>query len=255
MNKKLVIGNWKMNPATTEEAKKIVKEARATASSLKQTTVVVCPPFVYIPACSSKSKLDNFYMGAQSVSRDEAGSHTGEVSAKMLKDNGAEYVIVGHSEERERGDTNATISKKIKMVLEEGMSPVVCVGEKVRDQENGSHFDYLKAQMKETFADIPKKYAKEIVVAYEPVWAIGAKEPMVSDQICEMAIFVRKVLSDIFDADSAMKTPILYGGSVNSVNAKDIMIVGKVDGLLVGRESISLTGFSDLLKVVDTVAQ
>jgi len=251
MNKKLVIGNWKMNPATAKEAKEIMKKAKSTASILKQTVTVVCPPFVYISDCGSKNPTENLYLGAQSVSRDEAGSHTGEVSAAMLRDLGVEYVIVGHSEERGRGETSEIIAKKIKIILDNGMSPVVCVGEKVRDVENGSHFDFLKQQIKETFADVPKKYAKEIVVAYEPIWAIGAAEPMAADQIFEMALFVRKVFSDIFDASSAMKATVLYGGSVNSANAADIMNIGKVDGLLVGRESISLVGFTDLLKVVD----
>lgn len=253
MNKKLIIGNWKMNPVTVDEAKHIAKKVQLLSPELKKTETVICPPFVFIQACSPKEKIQHFHMGAQSVSKDEEGPHTGEVGAKILSNMGVGYVIAGHSEERERGDTSETVSKKIKIILDAGMKPVVCVGEKTRDTENGSHFEFLKQQMRETFADIPKKYAKEIVLAYEPVWAIGVSEPMSSDQIYEMTIFVRKVFSDIFDANSAMKVTVLYGGSVNFKNAADIMITGKVDGLLVGRESVNVTGFTELLKVVDEI--
>jgi triosephosphate isomerase len=251
MNKKLLIGNWKMNPATAESAKQILNKVSVVASGLKQTIIVTCPPFVYLHLCQTKSKIENFFIGAQSVSRDEAGSHTGEVSASMLKDMSVEYVIVGHSEERERGEASETVAKKLKLVLDSGMKPVVCIGEKVRDVENGTHFDFLKLQIRETFGLIPKKYAKDIILVYEPVWAIGASEPMVASDICEMVIFIRKVFADIFDANSAMKLTVLYGGSVNAVNADEIITIGKVDGLLVGRESINIPGFIDLMKVVD----
>ncbi|MFA6554391.1 MAG: triose-phosphate isomerase [Candidatus Paceibacterota bacterium] len=254
MNKKLIIGNWKMNPVTIDEAKQIAKKVQHLSPELKKTETVICPPFVFIQVCSPKDRISNFHMGAQSVSKDEEGPHTGEVGAKILVNMGVEYVIVGHSEERERGDTNEIVSKKIKIILDAGMKPVVCVGEKARDTENGSHFEFLKQQIKETFADVPKKYAKDIVLAYEPVWAIGVSEPMSSDQIYEMTIFIRKVLSDIFDASLAMKAVVLYGGSVNFRNAFDIITTGKVDGLLVGRESVNITGFSELLKVVDTIS-
>jgi triosephosphate isomerase len=253
MNKKIVIGNWKMNPATIGEAKRIADKAKLAAPKLKQTETVICPPFVFASIVKPKNNVANLSLGAQSVSRDESGSHTGEVSAAMLKDIGVEYVIVGHSEERGRGETSEIAAKKVSAVLEAGLIPVVCVGENARDVEGGSHFEFLKQQIKDTFALVPKKDAKEIIVAYEPVWAIGAAEPMVSDQIYEMVIFVRKVLSDIFDAGSAMKIKVLYGGSVNAGNAADIINIGKVDGFLVGRESVSLIGFTDLLKVVDSI--
>lgn len=253
MNKKLIIGNWKMNPATLGEAKHIAKKIRGASLDLEHVDVVIAPPFIYIAPCTAKILPKNFSMGAQSVSRDIEGAHTGEVSAKMLKDLGVEYVIVGHSEERSRGETSEVISKKIITILESGLKPVVCIGEKDRDLERGSHYDFLKEQINETFANVPKKYSKEIVLAYEPVWAIGTGQPMATDLICETTIFVRKVFSDIFGTDVAMKARILYGGSVNFQNANDIMITGKVDGLLVGKESVNVTGFVELLKVVDGV--
>lgn len=253
MNKKLIIGNWKMNPVTVAEAKHIADKIKLYSSKLKNTEVVICPPSVYISTCRPKIASNNFFLGSQTVSRDIEGAHTGEVGINMLKDLGVEYVIVGHSEERERGETNDIISKKINLILDVGLKPVVCIGEKTRDNENGSHFDYLKNQIKECFADVPKKYAKDIILAYEPVWAIGATEPMPSDQIYEMVLFIKKVFSDIFGTNLALKTTVLYGGSVNSNNAGDIIITGKVDGLLVGRQSVNITGFVELLKFVDSI--
>jgi triosephosphate isomerase len=253
MNKKLIIGNWKMNPASMEEALDIANKIRLMAQDLKQTDTVIAPPFVYIASTRTKDSTKNFFIGAQSVSRDVEGAHTGEISAKMLKNIGVEYVVVGHSEERGRGETDEIVSEKIARLLEVDLIPVVCIGEKSRDQETGAHYDFLKEQIKKTFANVPKKSAKNIVIAYEPIWAIGAKEPMAPDQILETTIFIRKIFADLFDPKVAKGVSVLYGGSVNFKNAGEIMSVGKVDGLLVGRESVNITGFLELLKVVDSL--
>jgi len=250
--KHLVIGNWKMNPASAEEAKTIAKKTRTVASNLTRTEVVACPPFVFVPLAAARTPIKNFSLGAQSASIDEAGAHTGEVGAAMLKSLGAEYVIAGHSEERAAGDTDEIVSRRINRILGAGLIAVVCVGEKTRD-EAGSHFDFLREQVRNTFMNVPVEKAKSIVLAYEPVWAIGAKEAMAPEQVHEMSIFVKKVFADIFSQDAAMKVKVLYGGSVNSRNAADIIGIGKVDGLLVGRESVNMPGFTELLKAVDRI--
>jgi triosephosphate isomerase (TIM) len=252
MTKRLVVGNWKMNPATLAEGKKIIQMYRRVAPTLAQTDLVACPSFVFVPACVSKKNPDCIAIGAQTVSFHEAGAHTGEVSASMLKDVGAEYVIIGHSEERAAGDTDEIISKRVQAALIAGLKPIVCVGEHVRD-EAGAYLETLKNQIKNSFADVPKNQAKNIVLAYEPVWAIGAKEAMIATQIYEMSLFVKKSFSEVFGHDPAMKAPVLYGGSVNFRNAADIISIGKVDGLLVGRESVNLAGFPDLVRAVDSV--
>lgn len=250
--KHLIIGNWKMNPASAEDAKTIGKKTRSIAADLKRTEVVACPPFAFIPLAASRTSVKNFALGAQSASVDEAGAHTGDVSAAMLKSLEVEYVIAGHSEERAAGDTDETVSRRIGRILEAGMTAVVCVGEKVR-AENGSHFDFLREQIKNTLNSVPKEKAKDVVLAYEPVWAIGAKEAMVPEQVHEMSIFVKKVFADVFSPEAAMKAKVLYGGSVNSRNAAEIMKIGQVDGLLVGRESVNPPGFAELLKAVDAI--
>jgi triosephosphate isomerase len=144
------------------------------------------------------------------------------------------------------------VSKKVKALLDEDMKPVVCVGEAEHDQA-GHYLDILKNQIKNSLAKIQKKYARNLIIAYEPIWAIGAKESMDPKIIHEMSIFIKKVLSDMFGHDEAISTPILYGGSVNFRNATDIISLGKVDGLLVGRESVNAPGFTELLKTVDII--
>lgn len=253
MQKKLIIGNWKMNPETVDVAKDLGDKIMTVALGLENVITVIAPTFVHIGLFNSKKEFDNFFLGAQTVSVDSEGAHTGEVSAKMLKDLSVNYVIVGHSEQRDRGVSNEAVSKQVLNVLENHMIPVICVGEKTRDNEGGDHYGFLKDQIKASLNDIPKKYAKDIVLAYEPVWAIGAETPMSSDQIYETIIYIRKIFSDIFDSKSALKIPVLYGGSVNFKNAENIIVNGKVDGLLVGRESVNVTGFSELLRVVESI--
>ena len=186
-----------MNPATYEEAKEIAKKTRAVAADLKNVEVVACPPYPFLTACQTRSDDKSLSLGAQTVSVHLNGAHTGDVGVGMLKDLGVEYVIVGHSERREAGETDETVSKKIAVTLDAGMTAVVCVGEKTRD-ESGAHLDFLTKQMKQTFAGVPESKAKNIVIAYEPVWAIGAKEAMKPEDVYEMSLFVKKVFGDIF---------------------------------------------------------
>ena len=250
MSKKLIVGNWKMNPATLDEAKHIAGRVKRTAVSLKITEAVICPPFPFIAACVSRRKARNYSVGAQSVSTSEGGAHTGQVSAAMLRSIGAEYAIVGHSEERSAGDDDEIVSEKVMLTLASKMVAIVCVGESMRD-DNGTYLLAIKEQIRRSLSKAPKNQADNIVIAYEPIWAIGAKEAMRPEQIHEMSLFVKKVLSDMFGGDIAMKSRVLYGGAVNFRNAPDIMSIGKVDGLLVGRESVNITGFVELLKAID----
>jgi triosephosphate isomerase len=254
MNKRLVIGNWKMNPTTLDEARRIARKVKKKAALLNKTEAVLCPPYPFIAGCVPRTPASNFHIGAQSVSTEEdVGPFTGGISAPMLRDLGVRFVIVGHSEQRERGDTDANVSQRTKAVLDAGMTAVVCIGETARDSE-GAYLENLKNQIKNSFADIPKKYAKNIILAYEPVWTVGAKEAMQPSQIYETSLFVKKIFADIFGADNGIRVKVLYGGAVNFRNAVNIITVSKVDGLLVGRESLNAAGFIELLKSVDAVA-
>lgn len=253
-NRILIAGNWKMNPITREEAKRIAKSVKSVASKLDKTDVVMCPPFTYISSIvPSRSGVagGNVYYGAQDTYTEIQGSFTGEVSAEILKELGCSYVIVGHSERRKMGETDTIVSAKASAVLRAGMKPIVCVGEEVRDSQGG-YLDIVSAQVKSSLESITdRRLASKLVIAYEPIWAIGAKEAMAPASIQEMTIFIRKTLADIYGQEVAVVVPILYGGAVNGRNAQDIVVQGEVDGLLVGRESVNPPGFKELLKAVD----
>lgn len=241
-----------MNPPTLEEAKRIYKKTKNTTAKLVKTDVVICPPFIYLSSFLNKKVQSPLKIGAQDSFFEEQGSFTGEISPVMLKNLDITHVIVGHSEKRAKGDTDENISKKIQALLELGIHPILCVGEKERD-DHGAYLEILKNQIKDSLNKVQKKNIRKLIVAYEPLWAIGAKEAMVPTDIHEMSLFIKKVLSDIYGHDEALSTTILYGGSVNFRNAGDIIIQGEVDGLLVGRESINSEGFSELLKAVDVL--
>ncbi len=239
-----------MNPTTFDEAKRIFKSTKSAAEKLKSVSVVLCPPFVYIPQLLNSRTESAVSVGAQDVYFEERGSFTGEISPLMLKDLGIKYVIVGHSEKRAKGQTDEMIAKKVAMLLEIGISPILCIGEETRS-EDGAHLDFLKSQIKNSLNKVSKKNIGDLIVAYEPIWAIGAKEAMKPEDIYEMSIFIRKVLADLYGHDEAVATPVLYGGSVNFRNALEIFEKGQINGLLVGRESVNVAGFVELLKTID----
>ncbi len=242
-----------MNPASLEEAKKLARKFKRVAPHLLNVETVIAPPTPFIMACFPRRKVAHFHLGAQTAStEEEGGPHTGEVGAHMLRNIGVEYVIVGHSEQRKRGDTDEIVAMRLKAVLGQGLTPVLCIGESVRD-EAGAYLDILKDQIKKSCGNILKKSAKAIIVAYEPIWAIGATEAMKPEDVYETSLFIKKVFADLFGVDMGSKVTVLYGGSVTYRNAPDIITIGKVGGLLVGRESVNAPGFVELLKEVDRV--
>ncbi len=251
MNKQkiLVVANWKMNPRTILKAKDIFSGTKKITKTLKNTKVVVCPPFVYL---SDLEKLNDspVVLGAQDVFWEKEGSFTGEISSGMLKQEG--YVIIGHSERRELGETDEMVSKKIISAIRSGLKPILCIGEKERDY-HGEYLHFLRTQIINSLGKLQKKYLVNLLIAYEPIWAIGKKEgkAMKESDIHETSIFIKKVLADIYDKKNALFVPILYGGSVGKDNARNIIKKGEVQGLLVGHESLSVKKFSELLKNVD----
>ncbi len=248
--KKIVIGNWKMNPASYAEALKIFNSIKRFSSKLNKTDVVMCPPFIYTYSFIKKNKDKIVAIGTQNVFSEEQGAFTGEISANMLKDLGVTHVIVGHSERRGRGETDEEIAKKSQLLLDSGLYAVVCIGEKERDT-GGNYLNFIKEQIKNSLSKLNKKSINKLIIAYEPIWAIGAKEAMGPSDILEMTLFIKKVISDMFGQSEAANVPILYGGSVNFRNAGDIISIGQVNGLLVGRESVNRSGFVELLKAID----
>lgn len=248
--KKLVVGNWKMNPVSLYEAKKIALNVKRSMRGVRKTQVVLCPPFLYISPLSSYP-TSSLFLGAQNVNHENSGSYTGEVSYSFLPQFKVGFVIVGHSERRKMGESDELINKKVKSVVNEGMTAIVCVGESVRDH-NGDYFEFIKSQIHMALKDVNKKLLNHIVIAYEPIWAIGAKEAMSPRDLHEMSIFIKKVLKDSFGV-FADDIRILYGGSVDRVNADVLVRDGNVSGLLIGRQSLVAKDFIEIIRLVDAL--
>ncbi|MES2223375.1 MAG: triose-phosphate isomerase [Patescibacteria group bacterium] len=242
--KKIIIANWKMNPGKLPEAKKIIEGTKKIA---KKTVadVVVCPPFTYIGLLSGSKKP---FLGAQNVSFEKEGAFTGEVSAAQLYSLGVQYVIVGHSERRAMGETSEHVAKKACAALQNRISPIICIGEKERSQ-NAEHWQEIKWQLVDSLQGVNKTNIKKCVIAYEPVWAIGKKSvgPMAPADVAESAIFIKKVLAEMFDPKIAEDVRIVYGGSVDGKSSKDIMRAGAISGFLVGRASLKPKEFEEIV--------
>lgn len=250
--KKIIIGNWKMNPSTKKEATKLFSEIGKSILKIKKTQVVVCSPFLYLEQLKKLSKKVG--LGAQNLFWEESGAFTGEISGDMLYEIGARYVILGHSERRAMGETNIDINKKIKSAIFTGLTPVLCIGEKERD-ENHDYLNFIKTQIEECFSGIVKSSVSKVIIAYEPIWAIGksATREATGEEAREISIFIRKVLSDKFGISVATDIKIIYGGSVNSKNALGFLVEGQADGFLVGRDSLNAKKFFDIINIAENL--
>jgi triosephosphate isomerase len=244
---KLIIANWKMNPSSFSEANTIFSGIYNTVKSTKNIQVVVCPPFPFLNV-GHKLKSSKVFLGSQNVSKEQEGSFTGEVSLKMLKSLGVKYIILGHSERRKKGETDKIINIKLSYITKSDITSILCVGENNRDS-HGHYLSFIKHQITECLEGIPKSKLKNIVIAYEPVWAIGASasREATPEEFTEVRIFIRKIVSDLYDIKTAQSVRIIYGGSVNPQNAKSFLFDGGADGLLVGRDSLNIKKFGEII--------
>lgn len=249
-NKKLIIANWKMAPDSLFEAKKIFSTLKKKKINSRNFTVVLCPPVVYFSELFKNYRGKIFKFGIQNLSHEDDFAHTGEISAKMAKDFNVQYVIIGHAERRALGEDSSLISKKIKNTLKHKMTPVLCVGEIIRDQ-NGEYLKFLEQQIIDSLSGVKKNQIEKVVIVYEPVWAIGKGHKAVNNyEIYQMTIFIKKILVSLYGRKSALNVSILYGGSVDAENCLGILEEGRVDGLLIGRASLNPFTFSDILKKI-----
>src|SRR3989338_3918130 len=216
MKKKIIIGNWKMNPRTLKEAEKLFAGIAGAVRRIKKTEVVICPPYLFLANLKNLSR--KIVLGAQDAFWEEVGAFTGEISAEMLYNLGVRYVILGHSERRELGETDGFVNKKIKSALGSGLVPILCVGEKERD-ENHEYFSAVKSQVERCLKGVSKNLISKIIIAYEPVWALSTtalRHDATPADSREMAIFIRKVLSDLTSPDTASSVRIIYGGAADA---------------------------------------
>lgn len=248
--KKIVIGNWKMNPRSRAEAKKLFTMLTRKRITAKNTTTVVCPPFLYLSELARGYTGSKIFFGAQDVSAQKEGAFTGEVSTAQLQDAGARFVILGHSERRALGENDAAIALKVKAALTAGMHAILCIGEKERDAD-GTHLKMIEDQIKASLAGVHKKIIKKLIVAYEPIWAVGkGHHAMLPDDISRMTLFVRKILAEMYGRPVAQEISVIYGGSVDAENSHDIITNGHVDGFLVGRQSLHADEFIEVINSI-----
>ena len=246
MRKKIIAGNWKMNMTPTE--------AVALCETLKplvagaDADVVFCVPAIDIIPVKEAIKGTNISLGAENVYFEDKGAFTGEISAPMLKDAGVEYVVIGHSERREYfAETDETVNKKLLKALEYGIIPIVCCGESLTQREQGITLDWIRMQIKIAFQNVTADQAKTVVIAYEPIWAIGTGKVATTEQAEEVCGGIRKCIAEIYDEATAETIRIQYGGSVNASNAAELFAQPDIDGGLVGGASLK-ADFSKIVK-------
>lgn len=252
MINKLIVANWKMNPGSVNKAKEIITQINKKSRSFGSVCLIVCPPFVFLNEVSRViNSSRKIILGAQDVFVGQGVSHTGEVGIELLKAIGVRYVLVGHSERRAYLDNNEVVKEKMLESLKSGLKVILCVGEKERN-EHGDHYHEIKEQIENAIIKLPKKLTKNLIIAYEPVWAIGKSEniAMKPEQLHEITIFIKRLISDTLGVKEVEKVKILYGGSVTKNNAKEIIEKGNVDGLLIGRESLKSDDFLELIKEI-----
>ncbi len=245
--KAVIAGNWKMN-MTPSQATALINEMKPLVAGA-DCEVVLCVPFVDIPAAIEAAKGSNIKIGAENVHFKASGAYTGEISADMLKELGVEYVVIGHSERRQYfGETDQTVNLRTLAALGAGLKPIVCVGETLEQRELGYTETLLKYQTKMALTNVTADQLKDVVIAYEPVWAIGTGVTATADQADEGNGFVRAAVAEAYGADVAETVTIQYGGSMNAGNAAELVAKVNVDGGLIGGASLKAADFSVIVK-------
>ncbi len=243
----IIAGNWKMNK-TVAEALDLVQDLVREVQQVKEVDVVICPAFTALGEVSKKVIETNIRLGAQNMSEQAAGAHTGEIAAEMLKDFLVRYVILGHSERRQyQEETDSLISKKALAAHAASIKPIVCVGETLEQRDSGVTNDVVGSQVKGSLAGLTSSQMLETIIAYEPVWAIGTGKTASSEQAQEVHHFIRGVLSDLHGDEVARQVRIQYGGSVKPGNARELMSQPDIDGALVGGASLDAKSFSEII--------
>ena len=235
--KTLIAGNWKMNK-TPSETKAFMTELKGILPKGRWCDIALCVPAVCIPAAVRAMRETRIGIGAENVNANASGAYTGEISTSMLVDAGCKYVIIGHSERRAMGETNEEVNAKVHAALEAGLIPIVCCGETLEQREKGVTEEWITMQIKMALNGVPEEKVRKIVIAYEPIWAIGTGKTATPEQAEEVCQMIRTVIRKIFGSKNARATTILYGGSMNDKNAFELLAQPDIDGGLIGGASL-----------------
>lgn len=248
MRKKIVAGNWKMNK-TLQEGVALAKELNNTLASDKPNCqVIICTPFIHLASVAAILNQDIIGLGAENCADKASGAFTGEVSAEMVKSTGAQYVILGHSERRAYyHETPAILKEKVNLALANGLKVIFCIGEVLEEREQNKQNEVVKAQLEGSLFDLSKEEFANVILAYEPVWAIGTGKTATADQAEEMHAFIRQTIAEKFGKDVADETSILYGGSCKPTNAKELFSKPDVDGGLIGGAALKAADFKGII--------
>ena len=246
MRKKIIAGNWKMNK-TPSEAVALIDELKPLVAN-DEVDVVFCVPAIDIVPAVEATKDTNINIGAENLYFEESGAYTGEIAPNMLTDAGVKYVIIGHSERREYfAETDETVNKKVLKAIEHGITPIICCGETLEQREQGITIDWVRMQIKIAYQGVSADDAKNTVIAYEPIWAIGTGKTATSDQAEEVCAAIRECIAEVYDDATADSIRIQYGGSMNADNAAELLAKPNIDGGLVGGASLK----ADFGKIVN----
>ncbi|MFX1325569.1 MAG: triose-phosphate isomerase [Promethearchaeota archaeon] len=252
MRKPIIGGNWKMNRGTPKEVNEMLKKLVPLIKNIKNVDVVIAPPYTVLLTAFDILKGTNIKLGAQNMYFEEKGAFTGEISPNFLKEIGVEYVILGHSERRNIfHETDELVNKKLIKALSFGLKPIVCIGEYLKEREAGKTKEIIKLQMNESLKNLNKKQISETIIAYEPIWAIGTGRTATPEQAEEIHVFIRELVSQKFDPNTASKVRIQYGGSIKPTNAEELFLKENIDGGLVGGASLLADSLSQIIKAAE----
>lgn len=256
MSRKIIIaGNWKMHK-TNSEALQLANQIRIKTTDITRTGMIICPPFTALAPVYDVIKDTNIGLGAQNMYWEKEGAFTGEISPGMLKSAGASYVIIGHSERRQYfGETDTTVNKKLKTALDNGLKPIVCVGESLHDREENMTTNVVTLQVELGLEGLTAEQMKRVIIAYEPIWAIGTGKTASPEQAQEVHILIRNILRRLFGEGVAEEIILQYGGSVKPENAETLLRQKDIDGALVGGACLKADSFSDIIHIAEELSK
>ncbi len=252
MRNPIIGGNWKMNKGTPSEAIEMLKEMIPLVKKISSVDIVIVPPFTALSSTIQTVKNTNIMVGAQNMYYEEKGAFTGEVSPIFLKELGCKYVILGHSERRDIfNESDDLINKKLKKALKSDLNPIVCIGEHLEEREAGRTKNVIENQFNLTFKDLKSEEFGRVIIAYEPIWAIGTGKTATPEQAEEIHIFIRELIANVYGKNTAETVRIQYGGSIKPINAKEIFDKENIDGGLVGGASLQPKSLYEIIKAAE----